>query len=161
MNMKDCPKCGATVPAVARLCKHCFHDFQAEPKKSSNNLVGFLVLLVLLAGIGTATFGYIVNTNAAEEIVIDPETQSIIITRTTANGTTTTRLHFEDIAKIEYIKSPGQFEVVAITTDDTRYTIQQSEQPLESDANGKARVIDCPLVEVNNMPSTSFAPPSD
>ena len=158
MKMKDCSSCGATVPAVARLCKHCFHDFQAVPEKKSNNLIGFLVLLIVLGGMGAATFGYIYNNNAAEKLVVDAETQSLIITRTTASGTTTNRVNFSDIGQVEYVMSPGEFLIVAVTNDGGRYTIQQSDKPIDGHAEHVAHVIDRPMVEVNNLPQTSFAP---
>jgi hypothetical protein len=161
MMTKDCPSCAATVPAVARLCKHCFHDFQAEPvKKSSNNFIGFLGLLVLFGVIGTATFGYIYSTNAAEKIIVDAETQSLVITRTTARGTTTNRVNFTDVAKVEYVKAAGKFEIVAVDTDGDRYTIQVSNKPIDGHAEHVAAVIDRPMVEVDNLPHTSFAPSS-
>ena len=160
MKMKDCPSCGAMVPTVARLCKHCFHDLQAEPPKktTSNTIIGFLALLIILGGMGTATFSYIYNTNAAEKIVVDAETQSLVLTRTTASGTTTTRVNFADITKVEYVKSPGEFSVVAVTKTDDRYTIQISGKPIDGQAAHVADVIDTPMVEVNNLPETSFAP---
>lgn len=162
MKMKDCPSCAATVPAVARLCKHCFHDFQAVPeKKSSNNFIGLLVLLVLLGAMGAGTFGYIYSTNAAEKIVVDAETQSLVITRTTASGTTTNRVNFADVTKVEYVKEPGEFKIVAVTTKDERFLIQLSGKPIDGHAEHVAAVIDKPMVEVNNLPQTSFAPGSN
>jgi len=160
MKMKDCPSCAATVPAVARLCKHCFHDFEAEvPKKSnSNTLIGFLAMLVLLGGIGTAMFSYLYENQAAEKMVVDAETQSLVLTRTSARGTTTTRVNFADITKVEYVKSPGEFSVVAVDKNDDRYTVQISGKPIDGHAEHIANIIDTPMVEVNNLPQTSFAP---
>jgi ribosomal protein L40E len=161
MKMKDCPSCGATVPKIARLCKHCFYDFQAVPKKKSNNLVGFLVLLIVLGGLGAGTFSYIYNTNAAEKIIINEETQALVFTRTSASGTTTQVVNFEDVSKLEYVKAAGKFEIVAVATDDSRHTIKVSEKPLEGYAEHIANVIDRPMVVIDNLPATTFAPSSN
>lgn len=155
MEMKECPSCGADVPAVASRCKHCFHDFNEEPvKKTNNGLIGFLSLLVVCALIGAGTFSYLHYFNAAERIVVDQETNSIVITRTSASGTTTERVNFSDVEKVEYILG-GQtstFEVVAVTDRGDRYIIQaSSDKQLDGHAQHIAQVIDKPLVEIRNI----------
>ena len=155
MEMKECPSCGNDVPAVASRCKHCFHDFTEEPvKKSGSGLIGLLGLLVVLGLLGAGTFSYIYYFNAAEHIVVDAETESIVITRTSSSGTTTQRVNFADIEKVEYILG-GQtstFEVVAVTGAGERYIIQaSSDKQLDGHAQHIAAVIDKPLVEIRNI----------
>jgi ribosomal protein L40E len=154
MEMKECPSCGAEVPAVASRCKHCFHDFNEVPVKKSSNLIGLLILLVALGTIGAGTFSYLYYFNAAEKIVVDAETRSIVITRTSAKGTSSERVNFDEIQKVEYVMGgkSATFEVVAITGSGSRYIIQSSgDKPLKGHAEHIAHVIDKPLVEIRNI----------
>ena len=154
METKECPSCGADVPVVADRCKHCFHDFTEEPVKKSSGLVGLLVLLVALMVVGAGTFGYLYYFNAQENTVVDQETQSIVVTRTSANGMTSTRVNFADIEKVEYVMGgeTKTFEIVAVTKDGGRYIIQASgDKPLKGHAEHIASVIDKPLVEIRNI----------
>ena len=98
MSTKDCPSCGAVVPVAAARCKHCFHDFSEKPKKNSGPLV-LLGFLALMAIIGSGTLWYVYTQRAQERIVVDEETQSIVITRKTASSTDTERVAFDRIEK--------------------------------------------------------------
>lgn len=154
METKECPSCYADVPVVASRCKHCFHDFTEAPPKKSNNLVGFLVLIVALVAIGSGTFWYVSHGMASERILVDAETQSIVVTRTSGSGTTTERVDFAAIEKVEYIMGgkTETFEIVAVTSQGDRYIIQASgDKPLKGHAEHIAAVIDKPLVEVRNI----------
>lgn len=155
MEMKECPSCGTEVPSVASRCKHCFHDFSEVPtRKVNNNLIGLLILLVALGSIGTGTFSYLYYFNAAEKIVVDEGTRLITITRTSANGTTSERVSFDDIQKVEYVMGgkSATFEVVAVTSSGGRHVIDSSGQkPLKGQAEHLAQVIDKPLVEIRNI----------
>ena len=76
------------------------------------------------------------------------------MTRTSANGTTTERVDFASIEKIEYIMGGDTktFEVVAVTPKGERYIIQASgDKPLKGDAQHVAAVMDKPLVEISNI----------
>ena len=86
--------------------------------------------------------------------MVDAETKSIVITRTSANGTTSERVNFDQIQKVEYIMGgkTATFEIVAITSSGDRYIIQSSgDKPLDGHAEHIAHVIDKPLVEVRNI----------
>lgn len=153
MATKTCPSCGADVPTAANICKHCFHDFNEVVEKKSNPLVILLGFLVAMAIVGSAVFAHLYYYNAAERIVVDAETQSIVITRTTAAKTTTDRIDFSDVQKIEHIMGGDQamFEVVAVTGDGERYIIKTSDAPLHGHAEHIASVVDKPLEEIRNI----------
>jgi hypothetical protein len=154
METKECPSCYADVPTVASRCKHCFHDFNEVPPKKSNNLVGLLALLAVLVTIGSGTFWYASNGMKSERILVDAATQSIVVTRTSGSGTTTERVEFSDIDKVEYIMGgeTKTFEIVAVTAQGGRYIIQASgDKPLKGHAEHIASVIDKPLVEIRNI----------
>ena len=154
METKECPSCYADVPAVAGRCKYCFHDFNEEPPKKSNNFIGLLVLLLSLVVIASGTFYYVSYGMKSERILVDAETQSIVVTRTSGSGTTTERVNFVDIEKVEYVMGGDTktFEVVAVTSNGDRYLIQASgDKPLKGHAEHIAAVIDKPLVEIRNI----------
>ncbi len=153
MASKDCPSCGAEVPVQAARCKHCFHDFTEEPKKNN----GFLVLLGFLAAmavIGSGVLYYVYEVRAQERIVVDAETESVVITRKTASSTDTQRITFASVEKIEHVMGGerAMFEVVAVTLDGNRYIIKQSDdKPLTGHAEHIAAVMDKPYVPVRNV----------
>lgn len=152
MATKSCSSCGAEVPVEAFRCKHCFHDFNEAPKKKGGPLV-LLAFLAIMAVGGAGVLGYILDTRAAENSVIDKETQTIVITRTSATGVATERVPFETVEKLEYITggSKAMFEIVAVTVEDKRYTIKYSDKQIRGQAEVMARVIDKPMVEVQKM----------
>lgn len=154
MATKTCPSCGADVPVAATRCKHCFHDFTEEPAKKNHGLTWLLALFAVMLVFGAATLGYVYYNNAAENIVVDAETHSIVITRTSSQGITTQRIPFDSIAKIEHVMGGKRdmFEVVAVTTDGERYIIQRSdEKPLTGHAEHVAAVVGKPYEEVRNI----------
>ena len=154
MATKTCPSCDAEVPAAASRCKYCFHDFTEAPPKKKNGLLGLFGLLAAMTLFGACTLAYIFYFNAAERIVVDGETQSIVITRTTATATETERVPFEQVAKVEHVMGgeKAMFEVVAVTNDGKRYIIKRSEeQPMQGHAEHVASVIGKPMEEVRNI----------
>lgn len=154
MATKTCPSCAAEVPVAASRCKYCFHDFTEAPPKKKSGLIGLAALLALMAVIGTGTLGYVYYYQAAERTVVDQETKSIVITRTTATGTSTERVDFERVVKVEHVMGGenATFEVVAVTSDGERVIIKQSdEKPLKGDAEHIASVIGKPMEEVRNI----------
>ncbi|RME23967.1 MAG: hypothetical protein D6798_12375 [Deltaproteobacteria bacterium] len=153
MATKTCPSCGAEVPQAAAVCKHCFHDFNEVVQKKTNPMVIMLGFLVAMAVVGAAAFAHLYYNNAAERIVVDAETQSIVVTRTTAAETTTERINFDDVEKIEYVfgGEHAMFEVVAVTRDGRRVVIKAGDAPLKGHAEHIAAVIDAPLEEIRNI----------
>ncbi len=153
MPTKTCPSCGAELPEAANICKHCFHDFNEVVEKKTNPLVILLGFLVAMAVVGAAAFAHLYYTNAAERIVVDAETQSIVVTRTTAAKTTTDRIDFDDVVKIEHVMGgdKAMFEIVAVTSEGERVIIKTSEAPLKGHAEHIAAVVDKPLEEIRNI----------
>ena len=153
MAMKTCPSCHADVPAAAARCKHCFHDFtEAPPKSKASGLVGFLGLLALMAVIGAGTLWFVNDRQGTQQIVVDEETQSIIFTKKTTSGTSTDRLSFNEVAKVELLMGGGDatWEVALITLDDSRWVLNQSDDTsLKGYAEQVSAVMEKPLVERN------------
>jgi len=154
MDLKDCPSCGAEVPTAASRCKHCFHDFnEAPPPAPKKQLRGFLMWLAALVFMGTGTFYWVVQNKSSANVVVDEETQSIIITETTADGINVQRVTFSEVEKIEYVigGQTATFEVFAITDDD-RILIQSSDDtPIRGHADHISAVIEKPIEEVRTF----------
>lgn len=153
MAQKDCPSCGASVPVEAFRCKHCFHDFTEKPKKNNGPVI-LLGFIAAMAVIGAGTFWWVFNNQSQERIVVDAETRSIVITKTSGAGVDSTRVSFDSVEKVEHVMggSSAMFEVVAVTLDDQRYVVQQSDdKPLKGNAEHIASVIGKPMVEVKNV----------
>ena len=154
MSTKTCPSCGADVPSFATVCKHCFHNFTAVAPRKTNPVVILLGFMVAGAVIGAAVFAHVYYNHAAERIVVDAETKSIVITRTTAAKTSTNRVDFAEVSRVEYVMGgdSAAFEVVAITSEGERIVIQADEQPLFGEAEKYAQVMgNKPLDEVKNV----------
>jgi len=85
--------------------------------------------------------------------MVDEETQSIIITETTADGINVQRVTFSEVEKIEYVigGQTATFEVFAITDDD-RILIQSSDDtPIRGHADHISAVIEKPIEEVRTF----------
>ncbi len=154
MATKECPSCGAEVPAVAQRCKHCFHDFTETPKKKNKGLVVLLGFIAAMAIIGAGTMSWVFYFSGSEKVVVDAETQSVVITHKTATATSTDRIPFSDIAKVEHVMGGdhAMFEVVLVTKNGDRYTIKQSsDKPLVAHAEHVAAVIGADFEQVRNI----------
>ncbi|NOY26469.1 MAG: hypothetical protein GXP62_11405 [Oligoflexia bacterium] len=151
--MKTCPSCSSDVPNAANVCKHCFRDFNEVVEKKTNPLIIMLGFLVAMAVVGAGAFAHLYYNNTAERTVVDAETQSIVITRTTASNTTTERVPFSDITKVEHVMGgkKAMFEVVAVTDKGERVVIQTSDAPLNGNAEHLAAVMDKPLENIRNI----------
>lgn len=154
MATRTCPSCGEEVPSAASRCKHCFHDFsEASPNKKGGPTI-FLGFVALMALVGLSVFWWIYKFRTTENVVVDAETSSIVITHKSAERTTTERVPFSDVQKIEHVMGGkhSMFEIVAVTTSGERYIIQASDdKPLSGAAEHIAAVIHKPMVEVRNL----------
>jgi len=154
MATKTCPSCGEEVPVVAARCKSCFFDFNEEPAASKGGMMGLLVLFAAMALVGMGVFWYLHTQVAAERVVVEEETQTIIITRKSAAKTEATRVAFGDVTRIEYVLGGDSalYEVVAVTNSDDRYVIQSSDDsPLDVRAEHIARTMEKPIERVRNV----------
>lgn len=154
MATKTCPSCGAEVPAAATRCKHCFHDFTAEPPRKSGPVI-ILAFLAAMVVLGVATFAYVFYFNVSEKFVVDAETRSIIVTRKSAsNDVSTERVSFDDVSRIEYVVGgeKSTYEVVAVTTKNDRLIIQRSnDSQLSAEATHIATIMGKTVTEVKNI----------
>ena len=154
MNTKDCPSCGAEVPASATRCKECFHDFTEDDLVKRNSMSGPLVLLgavAAMAVVGAFTLWMITSQPVDERILVDEDTQSVVWTRKFRSGVETERLAFQDVIKLEYVmRSNGGFAVVALTSAGDRKVIHEDDRPLRTEATRYAKLMDKPLDEVDN-----------
>ena len=84
MSTKDCPSCGAEVPASATRCKECFHDFTEDGRRGFSFL-GPLIALGALAGmalIGALVLLVIFMQPVEHHTLVDESTRSIVWTTT-------------------------------------------------------------------------------
>lgn len=150
--MKECPSCHTEVPTSAKRCKECFHDFDEVPVGRS--WAGPVALLVSLAGmvmVALLTLVWIVMQPQDQHTFVDQGTQSIVWTRTYVTGTTTDRLDFKDVARLEYVQyASGTYEIAAVTVNGDRKVIQDGESPLKGDAEKYAKLMDKQLTEIDN-----------
>lgn len=158
MNTKVCPNCNAEVPAVANLCKHCFHDFNVPPPKRKSPLFPILFLAVGAAIVSAGAFGFIRSQTKSFNITIDEETKSFVFTTKYTDHTEADRVYFKDVTAVEYKKNtqPRPFEVAVLTKEGDRYIYQQSGEPLDYQANQLAEMLGKPLSVQDNyeMPGT-------
>jgi hypothetical protein len=154
MSTKTCPSCGSEVPESATRCKQCFHDFTAVPERAAKRTGPLAVLasVAAMAVVGSVILFYVVSRPVEERVLVDEDTRSVVWTRKFRNTIETDRLMFDEIAKLEYVRtSDGGFEVAAVATDGTRHVIlQDEERDLRGEATAYARLMDKPLSEVDN-----------
>ncbi len=151
MATKTCPSCGAEVPVVAARCKSCFFDFNEEPPAKSNGAMGLLLLFAAMGAVGLTVFWYLSTQVATERVVVDEETETIIITRTSSTKKEATRVAFKDVEKIEYLLGgdAGTYSIIAVGNDGERHIIQASDDsPLQGRAQHVAKTMKKPLDEV-------------
>ena len=154
MATKTCPSCGEEVPVVAARCKSCFYDFNEEPAQNKSGMMGLLVLFAAMALVGMGVFWHLHTQVAAERVVVEEETQTIIITRKSAAKTEATRVAFGDVTRVEYVLGgdTALYEIVAVTGDGERHVIQASDDsPLDVRAEHVSRTMEKPLERVRNI----------
>lgn len=148
MSTKICPNCNAEVLGVAHLCKHCFHDFHMVLPKKKSPLFTILFLAVGTALVSAIAYGYIHGQNRTFKISLDQETESIVFTTTYSDRTEADRVFWKDVSMVEYVKntSPRPFEVAIVTTKGGRFVYQQSDEPMENQAQQLSDMIKRPIV---------------
>ena len=157
MSVKICPSCGSECPESATRCKQCFHDFTVEIDTRSKR-VGPLAVLASFAAmaiVGSLILYFVVSRPVEERVLVDQDTQSVVWTRKFRNTIETERLRFDQIAKLEYVRtSTGTFEIVAVDLEGERHVIQEDEKDLRGEAGHYAKLMGKPFAEVDN--TTSF-----
>lgn len=153
MSTKDCPSCGAVVPASATRCKECFHDFTEDdlPSRSRSGPIMVLATVAAMATVGAGTLWYIVSQPIEEKISVQQETQSVVKVRKYRNRVESEQLRFADIVKLEYVlNTGGSHQVIAVTSDGDREVIHSGKSSLRKEAQRYAQLMDKPLEEVDN-----------
>ena len=148
LSTKICPNCGAEVPDVANLCKHCFHDFHMVVPKRKSPLFPILLFLNGTAIVTALTYGYVHDQQRTFKISVDQETQSIVFTTTYSDHTEANRVFFKDVAQVEYVMNakPRPFEVALVTTNGGRFVYQQADEPLDYAATQLGSLLERPVV---------------
>ena len=150
MKTKECPSCGSSAPKSALRCKECFHDFSQDAKRSSGGPIFLLAALAAMAVVGAGVLWFVTSSPVEERILVDEGTQSVVWTRRFNEGVQTERLRFEDISELQYVISAGGgYEVVAVASNGQRYVIHEGPQPLKSEADQYAEMMDRPLSVVD------------
>lgn len=154
MQTKSCPSCGAEVPAVARTCKECFHDFEgpSTPPRSGSPMA-LLVSAVVMVAVAAGLVGYLTSQPTDTRILVDDSTRTVQWVTQYKDGTIKTdNLSFDQIQKLEYvITSSGDFEIAAVTASGERKVIQQHpDKPLQLQAEKYAELMGKPLDLVDN-----------
>lgn len=154
MSTKFCPNCGAEVPDVANLCKHCFHDFNVTPPKKKSPLWTIIFLAFGTSIVAAASFAWQHGSGASLRVTVDEETESIVFTTTYADRTEAERVMFKDIASIELNRnaSPMRNEIEVVAVDGERHLFAQSNNPLEIEAKKLADNTKRPLVVKDDSP---------
>lgn len=162
MSTKDCPSCGAQVPATATRCKECFHDFTASGQSSFSFLGPLIVLgtLAAMAAVGAIVLLFIFLQPIETHTLVDESTRSIVWTTKYRTGVSTDRLMFDQVVKLEHTGSGGTFQVVAITTNGERKVVLEGEQPLDGEGRGYARLMDKPFEDVDPAAAMNRHPAS-
>lgn len=149
--MKECPSCGTMVPASADRCKECFHDFNEAPARSAGGPIFLLGSVAAMAVVAAGVLWYVTGNPIEEKILVDEETHSVIWTRRYRSGVETERLKWTDVAKLEYVVlASGSFEIAAVGLTGERYIIQESPNPLKTEADHYAQMMEKPLDIVDN-----------
>ncbi len=149
MSTKICPNCSAEVPAIANLCKHCFHDFHYVPPKKKSPLWTVLFLILGTSVVAAMVFAHIYSRQKVMHISLDRETKSIVFTTKYPDRTDADRVNFGDIASVEYLKNATgkPYQVWVVTTSSKRFLYAESNDMLTTEAHRLAETISRPLVE--------------
>jgi hypothetical protein len=148
VNFKSCPNCNAEVPAVANLCKHCFHDFHTVVAKRKSPLWPVLFFALGSALVSAAAYAHIHSVNRTSKVSIDGETERIVFTTVYASGPESTQVFFKDVATVEYVMdaSPRPFEVAVVTSSGERHVMSQADDSLDFKARQLSEMLGKPLV---------------
>jgi hypothetical protein len=150
VSHKICPNCNAEVPAVANLCKHCFHDFHTVVAKRSSPLWPLLFLALGSGIVSVMAFSDMHGNSRTSRVAIDGETDRIVFTEVYSDGPKSTQIFFKDVESVEYKMdgSPRPFEVAILTTSGERLVMSQGDEPLEYKARQMAEMLDRPMTSV-------------
>lgn len=149
MSTKICPNCNAEVPAIANLCKHCFHDFHVVPPPKKSPLWTLLFLALGTSLVSAMVFAHIYAQQKVMTNVVDKETKSIVFTTKTPDDVDSVRVYWKDISAVEYLTHAEGMEhqVWIVRTDGKRNLYTESNENLTIDAHRLSETVGKPLVE--------------
>jgi hypothetical protein len=151
MSAKECPSCGAQVPATAARCKECFHEF-SEGTTSARSWFGPLIVLgsvAMIAVSATLVLMYVFAQPVEVRTIVDEETRSVVWTTKYRNSVQTDRVMFDEVAKVEHTGESGMFQVIAVTTSGERKVISESKSNLDSEGRRFAQMMDKPYEDID------------
>ncbi len=148
MSTKLCPNCGAEVPSVANLCKHCFHDFNMVVAKKKSPWFTLLTLAASTAIVAAIAFSYIHSQSRTFKISVNKETEQIVFVTKYADHTESDTVPFRDVSAVEYVMNarPRPFEIAILTTRGERHVYQQGDEPLDLPAAKLGEFLGKPVV---------------
>lgn len=146
--MKNCPNCGAEVPEIANLCKHCFHDFNVVIPKRKSPLLTIVTLAASTAIVAAFAFQYIHAQSKTTQVQVNKETGQITFITKYADHTESDMVAFKDVSAVEYVMNarPRPFEVALLTTRGERHVYQQGDDPLDFQARQLGEFLDKPVI---------------
>jgi hypothetical protein len=151
MASKECPSCGAQVPAAAARCKECFHEF-GEESVTQQWWMGPIIALgsVALIAVGsTAILMYVLSQPVEVRSIVDEETHSVVWTTKYRTSVETDRVKFDDVARVEHTGEGGKFQLVAVTTSGERKIITEATHNLDSEGRKYAEMMGKPYEDVD------------
>jgi ribosomal protein L14E/L6E/L27E len=106
-----------------------------------------------MLAVGGGVMAWIHENRSQETSLVDDETKSIIFTRKSASGVETERVTFDRVKQVEYVigGENAMFEIVAVTNDESRYSIKYSDKHLKTEAMTISRLMKKDLVEVQKL----------
>jgi hypothetical protein len=108
------------------------------------------VMLVIMLMLGAGVFYLAKRQAVTQNVVVDKETSSIVITRKTGEGTDTTRLRFQDVERVELVVGgfAATWAVYLVQAGDQRLLLRAtSDEDLSEYAQHVASIMNKPLVE--------------
>lgn len=160
MDTKNCPSCGAEVPASASRCRHCFHDFTAAPPRRSGGMLALLGAIAGMSVVGVVTFWWLSQQPTDTQILVDGSSRTVQWVQQFQDGRLATdRVSFDEVVKVEYrIGRMGDNEISVILGNAERKVVESKRnQGLQLKAEEYARVIGKPL-EVRDETDAATAP---
>jgi hypothetical protein len=151
--MRNCPHCGEEVPLEAVRCKSCFHELASAKKGTSKVLIAAAIMVLMLA-VAAGVFALARHRAVTQNVVVDKETQSIVVSKKSGDGTDTRRIRFDEVEKVELVVggTAAVWAVYLIDRKDSRTLLtSSSDEDLTEYAQHVAGVMDKPLVEVRHV----------
>ena len=151
MKMKTCPSCGEDIPTSAFRCKHCWHDFDAQP--TSSMAAPILALCGAAAFLSVAlavVLGIMTTFPSDQRVTVSQETQAVVFTSQGSWGLSTDTLAFSDIDELRHVvTNSGRYQIVARLKSGSDRVLLDEERSLKSTTASWASAMDVKWREDN------------